>query len=99
MNEHDSMVQVEIHGRTYKLRADANPHAVRELAAYVDDRMKEIAEQTETVDSAKIAILVALNIAGELMEQQQVPASRRSAAAHARRDNALCEKLDEALVS
>ena len=40
----------------------------QEDVAWVDRRMREIARQVSTVDTAKIAILAALNIADELLQ-------------------------------
>lgn len=58
-------VQVEIFGQTYKLRAEDDPAYVESLAAAVDGKMREIAKQTNAVDSLRVAILAALNIADE----------------------------------
>lgn len=59
---------VEIFGSTYHVRGDKDPELFQELAAVVDGKMREIAQQVSTVDTAKIAILAALNIADELMQ-------------------------------
>lgn len=60
--------QVEIFDHTYNLRGELDEAAARELAAYVDSRMRSIAEATGMVDSARIAVLAALSIADELHE-------------------------------
>ena len=57
---------VEIFGAVYHVRGEQNPERLRELAAFVDRRMQDVAQQVATVDTAKIAILAALNIADEL---------------------------------
>ncbi len=59
------LTQVEIYGQTYNLRGDGEPTYIQELASFVDARMNKIADQTATVDSLKVAILAALNIADE----------------------------------
>ena len=59
---------VEIFGSTYHVRGDKDPELFQELADVVDGKMREIAQQVSTVDTAKIAILAALNIADELMQ-------------------------------
>jgi cell division protein ZapA len=59
------LVQVEIYGQSYNLRGEGETAYLQELAAYVDRRMREVAEATATVDSLKVAILAALNIADE----------------------------------
>ena len=59
------LTQVEIYGQSYNLRGDADPSYIHELSSYVDAKMQEIAETASTVDSLKVAILAALNIADE----------------------------------
>lgn len=66
----DKLVQVEIYGQRYSLRADeeTDPAYVARLAAHVDRKMREIAQTTPTVDSFKVAVLAAVNIADEYMK-------------------------------
>jgi len=59
-------IQVEIFGQTYSIKAGNDPEYIRQLAAFVDSRMKEVKKGTGTSDGYKIAILTALNIADEL---------------------------------
>lgn len=59
-------VQVEIYGQIYSLKGTDNPVRIRELAEYVDAKMKEIEKGTGTVDSLRVAILTALTITDEL---------------------------------
>lgn len=59
------LTQVEIYGQSYNLRGDADPSYIQELSSYVDGKMQEIAQTASTVDSLKVAILAALNIADE----------------------------------
>ena len=59
-------VKVTIFNQTYSLRSINGAEHVREIATLVDERMKQIAAQLTTHDIAKIAILVALNIADEM---------------------------------
>jgi cell division protein ZapA len=57
-----------IYNQTYNLRSDHGPEYIHELAEYVDKRMNEIARATMTVDSLRVAILAALQIADELYQ-------------------------------
>lgn len=59
------LVQVEIYGQSYNLRGEGDAQYIQDLAAYVDRKMREVSEATATVDSIKVAILAALNIADE----------------------------------
>ena len=57
------LVHVEIFGQSYAIRAGAEPGYVEQLAAYVDSEMREISRSGGAVDSVRIAVLAALNIA------------------------------------
>jgi cell division protein ZapA len=57
-------VRVEIFDQGYNLRG-TDPEYILKLAEYVDSKMRAVAEQTHTVDSARLAVLAALNIADE----------------------------------
>jgi cell division protein ZapA len=59
------LVQVEIYGQSYNLRGEGESGYIQDLASYVDRKMREVSEATATVDSLKVAILAALNIADE----------------------------------
>jgi cell division protein ZapA len=59
-------IKVEIYDQAYTVRSDGDPDYLKELADYVDQRMREISSGTLTVDSRKVAILAALYIADEL---------------------------------
>jgi len=59
-------VQVEIFGQTYSLKGGADNKYIRELAAFIDSRMRDIQKGTGTADGYRLAILTALNIADEL---------------------------------
>lgn len=65
--------RVEIFGTEYSVRADvgADPQYVQDIAAYVDAKMKEIAEKQKLVSSTKIAILAAINLADEIFQEKQ----------------------------
>jgi len=57
-------VQVEIFDQSYNLRG-TDPEYIEKLAEYVDSKIRAVAEQTSTVDSLRLAVLAALNIADE----------------------------------
>lgn len=60
----NSSVRVEIFDQGYNLRG-TDPDYILKLAEYVDSKMRAVAEQTHTVDTARLAVLAALNIADE----------------------------------
>ena len=61
------IVDVEIFGKVYTVRGDKDPDYVRRVAEFVDRKMREIEQVTDTVSTSRIAILASLNIANELM--------------------------------
>jgi len=65
MEKIQHLVPVEIYGQTYNLRGEGDASYITGLAAFVDRKMREVCDQTATVDSLKVAILAALNIADE----------------------------------
>jgi len=58
-------VRVEIFDQTYNLRGP-DPQYLVKLAEYVDTKMRAVAAQASTVDSLRVAVLAALNVADEL---------------------------------
>lgn len=60
----DESVRVEIYDQTYNLRG-SDPAYIKKLADFVDSKMRTVAQQTQTVDSLRLAVLAALNIADE----------------------------------
>lgn len=63
-------LNIEILGRSYQVRAEADPEYAQELARYVEGQMRGIAEKA-TADSLKVAILAALNIANDLFQARK----------------------------
>jgi len=57
-------VRVEIFDPVYNLRGSDADYIIK-LAEYVDAKMRAVSEQTSTVDSVRLAVLAALNIADE----------------------------------
>ena len=57
-------IRVDIYDQGYNLRGTDADYIVK-LAEYVDLKMRAVAEKTATVDSLRVAVLAALNIADE----------------------------------
>lgn len=82
---------VSIYDQTYHLRGQ-NPDHIRQLADLVDTKMRAVAAQGRTVDSLRVAVLAALNLADELSQTSGANAAEgRIRAAH------LQSMLDELL--
>jgi cell division protein ZapA len=70
MAEKPHLIHVEIFGQTYPVRGGADSRYIEELAAYVDKQMREVSRAGGAVDTLKIAVLAALNIADERFQLQ-----------------------------
>ena len=55
--------EVEIYGQRYAIRGEADQAYVNELAREVDEQMRTLAGGMKVATPAKVAILVALNLA------------------------------------
>jgi cell division protein ZapA len=90
----NTSVRVEIFDQAYNLRG-TDPEYILKLADYVDGKMRAVAEQTHTVDSARLAVLAALNIADEYhLMKTKADGGATDSSKRARR---LLEALDEVL--
>ena len=67
MADKPNLVHVEIFGQSYAVRAGADPGYVEGLAARLDAEMQEVSRTSGAVDSVRIAVLAALNIADECL--------------------------------
>jgi len=91
-----SYVTVEIYDQIYHLSGQDVEH-IRGLAEVVDARMRAVAAQGRTVDSLRVAVLAALNLADELSQAQQAssPEARLTHARAASLSGLLDEVLEE----
>jgi cell division protein ZapA len=69
MSDTAKSVTVEIYDQPYHLRGQ-DPDYIERLAALVDGKMRAVAAQGTTVDSLRVAVLAAINIADELTTLQ-----------------------------
>ena len=63
-------VNVNIRGKTFRIRSEQSPRALEEIAAYVDATMQRVESGTGAVDSLDVAMLTALNLAREVVESR-----------------------------
>lgn len=87
-------VRVEIFDQAYNLRG-SDPEYILKLAEYVDSKMRAVAEATNTIDTVRLAVLAALNIADEyhLLKKKQ----DSGATDYQKRAHLLANALDEVL--
>ena len=62
---------VTIFGKEYTLKGGSDSDYVQEVAAFVNQRMNEVARNAAVVSTDRVAILAAVNIADELFREQQ----------------------------
>lgn len=87
---------VDIFGQRLGLRTEGDGTRLHELARFVDLRMQEVAERSSSVDTVKIAILTALNIADELFEERETDQDDRQKKLE-RKAQKLVTRLEEAM--
>jgi cell division protein ZapA len=63
-------IAVDIYDQVYQLRG-TDPAYIERLAAIVDAKMRAVSAHGNTVDSLRVAVLAALNIADELCTARQ----------------------------
>ncbi|MEE8209655.1 MAG: cell division protein ZapA [bacterium] len=64
-------VDIEIFGRTYKVKGEKDAAYTRQLAAYVDEQMRAVAERSPSSASPlQVAVLTLMQISNELLETQ-----------------------------
>ena len=69
--DHKNKLKVIIFGQQYTIVGKASSNYMRMIASYVDGKMKEIGEANTRLDTTKIAVLSAVNIADEYFRLKQ----------------------------
>lgn len=76
-------ITVEIYDQAYHLSGQDADH-IRKLAAQVDAKMRAVAAQGRTVDSLRVAVLAALNLADDLSQANETPGGTAARVGRAR---------------
>jgi len=63
-------IRVNIFGSEYSLISDDDEKYVKEVAQYIDDKMREIDKSQSVNSPSRVAVLAALNIADELFQER-----------------------------
>ncbi|MFQ5706172.1 MAG: cell division protein ZapA [bacterium] len=73
MNQDNNVLKINIYGTEYPIKGDAetNREYIQKVAEYVDQKMREIDQNTQSKSSLKVAILAALNITDELFRERE----------------------------
>jgi len=70
MENEKHTVRVNIYGNEYPIKSDADPEYIKRVAKYVDQKMREIAHKVDNRTALEVAILAALNITDELLQEK-----------------------------
>jgi cell division protein ZapA len=70
------VMYVQIMGHDYPIEANTGDDLyVNRLAQFVEERMKEIRDESKVVDSYKLAVMAAMNISDELFRMKDTKGS------------------------
>ena len=87
------LIEVEVFGQTFTVNSEDDEKYVRQLASYVDQRMRQVGGTAKTAVSLRVAIMAAMSIADEYYK-----ASRREAEIEeeaARLSSLLVERIEQ----
>ncbi|MFC5590325.1 cell division protein ZapA [Sporosarcina soli] len=71
IEEEKTRIAVDIYGQTYKMVGTETSSHMRLVASMVDDRMREISARNPSLDSAKIAVLTAVNTVHDYLKLKE----------------------------
>jgi cell division protein ZapA len=95
VDEKGGVVQVDIFGSQYTIRKGSeDPEYIARVAAYVDQKMREINDRLPVASVSKVAVLASLNLADELFKERDGLNKDRAVMEHL---SASCAALDRAL--
>lgn len=68
ISDKDKKVKVSIYGEEYSIRGNSDPDYILRVADLVDKKMRAIALNSKNKSPNRIAVLAAMNLAGELLD-------------------------------
>ncbi len=69
--EKERSIDIKVFGQTFTVKTDAGEEHIREVEQCVNTKLDEILKKTRSVSTLNVAILVALNIADELIRERE----------------------------
>ncbi len=95
MDDKGGVVQVDIFGSQYTIKQGSeDSEYIARVAAYVDQKMREINDRLPVASVSKVAVLASLNLADELFKERDGMGRDRAVIDHL---SASCAALDRAL--
>ena len=96
MDGNENFVKVTIYGQEYTIKAPADARYIKNIAEYVDEKMREVQDELSSPQvPAKIAILAAMNISDDLFAERRK--QDKSNGEVERRVSSLIEVVEEAI--
>jgi len=95
VSSNKNIVKVKILDKTYALRATKSPEHLQQVAAFVDERLKELKESMPDISTAKLAVLTSINIADDLFSA--APTGEDETLDLRRKVHSLIKEIDECL--
>ena len=74
-----NIVEVEVAGRSYRIRSDEGSADLREVARLVNERIEAIQTAAPDAPTERVAILAALNMGDELLRERATRATEAGA--------------------
>ncbi len=71
MDDEKATVRVNICGTEYPIQAEEEPEYIQRIAAYVDERMREVPVSVTMQSLTSVAVLTAIRIADELHKERE----------------------------
>lgn len=71
MEERRQSVKVNIFGEDYPIKGDADASYIKQVAGYVDLKMKEVSEKVSNKLPMRVAVLAAMHITDELFKERE----------------------------
>jgi cell division protein ZapA len=91
-----TVVRVKILGMEYRIEGESDPEHTRQVAQYVDDKMREVMGNLPTQSIQNITIIAAMEMADELLRMRQEKEMIRAEINN--RTMRLLESIDRALL-
>ena len=90
-------VPVDILGEDYVIRGEAEEGYIKEVGRLVDQRMCELKSKSPHLEIKRLAVLTAINLADELLQERIIQEEENTDQESARRTSELISLLDEGL--
>ncbi len=87
------LIEVEIFGQTFTVNSEDDETYVRQLASYVDQRMRQVGGTSKTAVPLRVAIMAAMSIADEYYKASHREAEIEQEAA--RLSSVLLERIEQ----